>query len=131
MAFTDDAIIPCTPQALAANGLTGDDCTEASLDQFAKFGFFRTVMPSYDRQVGATEAGRQYFINRWNIWKETIEKGADGKPLLDALGNPQPHRDIDSARRERSPTTSTPSSRTTPSCAQMAERDGRATGTRR
>jgi hypothetical protein len=88
MAFTDTSIIPCTPQALAANKLTGDDCTEASLDQFAKFGFFRTAIPGYDRQVGATVAGRQYFINRWNIWQETIAKGADGKPLLDTLGNP-------------------------------------------
>jgi hypothetical protein len=88
MAFTDQATIPCTPKALADNGLTGDDCTEASLDQFAKFGYFRTVRPTYDRQVGATEEGRQYYINRWNIWKETIKKDGDGKPFLDANGNP-------------------------------------------
>ena len=85
------------PRTLAENGLTGDDCTEASLDQFAKFGFFRTVRPTYDRQIGATEEGRQYFINRWNIWKETIKKDADGMPFLDAEGNP--HR-IDPAQRE-------------------------------
>ena len=97
MAYTDTATIPCTPQALAANGLTGDDCTEASLDQFAKFGFFRTVRPTYDRQLGATEEGRQYFINRWNIWKETISKDSDGKPFLDANGNPIR---IDPAQRE-------------------------------
>ncbi len=88
MAFAEDAIIPCNPEALAANKLTGDDCTEASLDQFAKFGFFRTALPGYDRQVGPTQAGRQYYINRWNIWQSTIVKGADGKPLVDALGNP-------------------------------------------
>ncbi len=98
MAFTDTKTIPCTPKDLAANGLTGDDCTEASLDQFAKFGFFRTVRPTYDRQAGATEEGRQYFINRWNIWKETIKKNpSDGKPFLDSEGNP--HR-IDVAQRE-------------------------------
>ena len=56
------------------------------------------MRPTYDRQVGATEEGRQYFINRWNIWKETIKKNpADGKPFLDAEGNP--HR-IDVAQRE-------------------------------
>src|SRR5678815_2008435 len=49
---------------------------------------FRTVRPNYDRQVGATQEGREYFINRWNIWQETIQKGADGKPLLDTQGNP-------------------------------------------
>ena len=32
--------------------------------------------PSYDRQVGATQEGRQYYANRWNIWQETIQKGA-------------------------------------------------------
>ncbi len=56
------------------------------------------MRPTYDRQIGATEEGRQYFINRWNLWKETIKKNpADGKPFLDADGNP--HR-IDVAQRE-------------------------------
>jgi hypothetical protein len=88
MAFTSSSVIPCNPASLQANGLTGDDCTEASLDQFAKFGFFRTALPTYNRQVGSTQEGRQYFANRWNIWKETIQKGVDGKPLADAQGNP-------------------------------------------
>jgi hypothetical protein len=86
MAFGPSGIIPCTAAALKAAGLTGDDCTEAALDQFAKFGYFRTALPGYDRQVGATQEGRQFFINRWNIWQETVEKGSDGKPLLDAQG---------------------------------------------
>jgi uncharacterized protein DUF4953 len=90
MAFTGNAIIPCNPASLKANGLTGDDCTTASLDQFAKFGFFRTANPTYDRQVGSTQEGREFFINRWNIWQETIQKDPnDGKtPLVDAQGNP-------------------------------------------
>ena len=66
---------PLHPAGAGGEQATGDDCTEASLDQFAKFGFFRTVIPGYDRQVGATVAGRQYFINRWNIWQETIDEG--------------------------------------------------------
>jgi hypothetical protein len=88
MAYTSTAAIPCTPQALAQNNLSGDDCTEASLDQFAKFGYFRTARASYDRQVGATEEGRQFYINRWNIWQETIKKNANGERLLDANGDP-------------------------------------------
>jgi hypothetical protein len=88
MAFTADSIIPCNAASLQANGLTGDDCTVASLDQFAKFGFFRTALPTYNRQVGSTQEGRQYYANRWNIWAETIQKQNDGKPLLDAQKNP-------------------------------------------
>ena len=61
-------VIACTPAALQTAGLTGDDCTEAALDQFAKFGFFRTALPTYNRQVGSTQEGRQYYANRWNIW---------------------------------------------------------------
>ena len=80
--------IACTSELLKREGLTGEDCTEASLDQFSKFGYFRTAVPTYDRQVGATQEGRQYFANRWNIWQETIQKGADGKPLLRADGSP-------------------------------------------
>jgi len=88
MAFGSNGIIPCTAAKLKEAGLTGDDCQDAALDQFSKFGFFRTALPTYDRQVGSTQEGRQYFANRWNIWKETIQKGADGKPLLHPDGTP-------------------------------------------
>jgi hypothetical protein len=80
--------VECTPAALAAAGLSGDDCSEAAMDQFSKFGFFRTVRPTYNRQTGAVEEGRQYLANRWNIWQETIEKDGKGVPMLDANGNP-------------------------------------------
>jgi hypothetical protein len=79
--------IACTPAKLKEEGLSGDDCTEASLDQFSKFGYFRTAIPTYDRQVGATQEGRQYYANRWNIWKETIQKGSDGQPLTHPDGS--------------------------------------------
>ncbi|HMF44450.1 MAG TPA: zinc-dependent metalloprotease [Polyangia bacterium] len=89
MAFTADAVIPCNPASLQAAGLTGDDCTTAGLDEFAKFGFFRTALPTYNRQVGSTQEDRLYYANRWNIWQETIAKQNDGKtPILDAQGNP-------------------------------------------
>src|SRR6266540_396696 len=79
--------VECTPAALAAAGLTGDDCSEAAMDQFSKFGFFRTVRPTYNRLTGAVEEGRQYLANRWNIWQETIEKDGKGAPMRDANGN--------------------------------------------
>lgn len=88
MAFGANGIIPCNAASLKAEGLSGDDCTEAALDQFSKFGYFRTGLPTYDRSVGSTQEGREYFANRWNIWQETIQKGADGAPLLDAQKNP-------------------------------------------
>jgi hypothetical protein len=81
--------IDCSAAALAANGLTGDDCADATMDQFAKFGYFRTVRPTYDRQVGATEQGRDYLINRWNIWTgDTIQRDRSGQPLLNKNGDP-------------------------------------------
>jgi len=88
MAFGSQDIIPCTPQALQREGLTGDDCTDAALDQFSKFGYFRTALPNYNRSVGSTQEARQYYANRWNIWKETIQKGADGAPLIGQDGKP-------------------------------------------
>jgi hypothetical protein len=89
MAYGANDIVACTPAALQKEGLTGDDCTEAALDQFAKFGFFRTALPTYNRQVGSTQEGRQYYANRWNIWQETLQK-KDGKVLTDAKGNTFP-----------------------------------------
>ena len=47
----------CTATALKAAGLTGDDCTEAALDQFAKFGYFRTCAPDL-RPAGRRDARR-------------------------------------------------------------------------
>jgi len=88
MAFGSQDIIPCTPAALKREGLTGDDCTDAALDQFSKFGYFRTALPTYNRSVGSTQEARQYYANRWNIWKETIQKGADGAPLIGQDGKP-------------------------------------------
>ena len=59
---------PCTKQVVAQTG--GTDCSSAAMDEFAKFGFFRTVRQTYDPNYGATEQGRQYLANRWNIWKD-------------------------------------------------------------
>ncbi|HVR64939.1 MAG TPA: zinc-dependent metalloprotease [Polyangia bacterium] len=77
---------PCTPKYLAqsAGTFSGADCAPASVGEFDKFGFFRTVRQTYDQRVGATEANRKYYINRWNIWGPDVDKlDADGKTVLD------------------------------------------------
>ncbi|HVZ72989.1 MAG TPA: zinc-dependent metalloprotease [Polyangia bacterium] len=76
----------CTADQLAASGGTysGDDCSPAQVGAFSKFGFFRTVIQTYDRKYGATEAGREYFANRWNIWADV---DSSGKSVWDANGN--------------------------------------------
>lgn len=79
--------VSCDPATLAQNGLSGDDCIDAAVDQFAKFGFFRSVRPGYDPKVGATETNRQYFINRWNIWKNAALVDASGSPIIDPTTN--------------------------------------------
>jgi hypothetical protein len=79
--------VNCDQASLDAVGLTGADCTDLRMDRFAKFGYFRTIRQTYDREVGATEAGRQYFINRWNIWQDAVQKDANGNPAKDANGD--------------------------------------------
>ncbi len=77
---------PCTPKYLAQAGGTfsGADCAPAAVDQFSKFGFFRTVRQNYDRRAGVTEAARKYYINRWNIWGPDVDKlDVDGKTIQD------------------------------------------------
>jgi uncharacterized protein DUF4953 len=80
--------VDCTPAALTAAGLSGADCVNATVNQFSKFGYFRTVRQTYDAQVGATEQGRDYLINRWNIWEKTIARDASGNPMVDSNNNP-------------------------------------------
>jgi Met-zincin len=80
--------VDCTPDALAAAGLSGADCQPFALGQFSKFGFFRTVRPNYNAQEGATTQQREYLANRWNIWQNTIQRDANGKPIMDSNDNP-------------------------------------------
>jgi hypothetical protein len=87
VAFTANGVIPCTTDALAAAGLTGDDCSDANLPQFAKFGYFRTAVPTYDPKVGATQQGRQYLINRWNLWQTAAHVDASGNPMVISNGS--------------------------------------------
>jgi hypothetical protein len=85
--------IPCTPQTfdLAEGQYSGSDCTPASVDGFKKFGFFRTIVQTYDRNYGTTEAGRKYYANRWNIWQDLDDAG---KPINHGDGTwaPYEHR---------------------------------------
>lgn len=84
----DGSALPCDSATLSRSGgqLTGADCTEAAADQFAKFGFFRTVRQVYDPRAGATEVGRKYYANRWNIWANSISRTETGEPRTDADG---------------------------------------------
>ncbi len=85
---TNGDALPCTPDNLAQNGLSGADCQTATMGQFSKFGFFRTVRQNYNAQVGATTQQRDYFINRWNVWQSTIQRDAAGNPIMDSNNNP-------------------------------------------
>lgn len=64
----ENGVVPCSKAVVAQTG--GTDCSAAAMDQFAKFGFFRTVRQTYDPNYGSTEQGRQYLANRWNVWKD-------------------------------------------------------------
>ncbi len=37
---------------------------------FDKFGYFRTERDAYDRRHGETHSGKEYWINRFNIWAD-------------------------------------------------------------
>jgi hypothetical protein len=79
---------PTSSQDLANLGLSGADCQPFSVGQFSKFGFFRSARQGYNAQVGATTQAREYLINRWNIWQNTIQRNANGEPIPDSNGNP-------------------------------------------
>lgn len=74
--------ILCTPENLKSylGGVyTQSDCSDAGLDVFQRFGFFRTVRQEYDRKAGTNLANRKYYANRWNIWKKS--KADDGTAI--------------------------------------------------
>ena len=49
-----------------------DDCYQYTVDIFARYGYFRTMRYLYDQERGYNLSGRQYLINRWNIWKKSF-----------------------------------------------------------
>jgi Met-zincin len=67
----------CTADTFKTAGgqYDGNDCTPATVGGFSKFGFFRTVVQTYNRGYGATEEGRKYYANRWNIWADVDAQG--------------------------------------------------------
>ena len=77
---------PCTADTfqLAGGAYSGNDCSPAITGAFSKFGFFRTIVQTYNRNYGATEDGREYFANRWNIWADV---DTSGKSLFNADGS--------------------------------------------
>jgi hypothetical protein len=81
-------LVNCDPQDLTNAGLSGADCQPFSVGQFSKFGFFRSARQGYNAQVGATTQAREYLINRWNIWQNTIQRNASGDPIVDSSNNP-------------------------------------------
>jgi hypothetical protein len=98
--WTDNGPRACDSTVLSATGGTysGADCQQVGADQFSKFGFFRTVRQTYDRRTGAVEVQRKYLANRWNIWQATVERDANGQPLLDSAGKP-----VRMAEKDRKP----------------------------
>jgi hypothetical protein len=80
----------CDDSTLSQTGGTfsGADCSRVGADEFSKFGFFRTVRQYYDPKLGAVELTRKYLANRWNIWKSSIDRDANGNPKLNADGTP-------------------------------------------
>ncbi len=74
----NNGVFPCSKQVIAQTG--GADCSAAAVDQFSKFGFFRTVRQTYDPKYGTTEQGRQYLANRWNIWKDPAAANKPSAP---------------------------------------------------
>ncbi|MCK6571975.1 zinc-dependent metalloprotease [Myxococcota bacterium] len=47
----------------------------------SRFGYFRSEMYTYDEQRGVADAGRQYLINRHNIWKTAYDDAGELIPI--------------------------------------------------
>lgn len=46
---------------------------------FDKFGYFRTEREAYDRRRGETNTGKEFFINRFHMWKDAPACVRDGE----------------------------------------------------
>lgn len=57
-----------------------DDCYQYTIPIFENFGYFRTVRWLYDQERGYRLDGRQYLINRWNIWKQSKDENGNWIP---------------------------------------------------
>ncbi len=58
-----------------------NECSPASYDLFARFGYFRTERVAWDKGIGTSDTQRRYYANRWNIWQSMFD---DSGKLLDA-----------------------------------------------
>jgi hypothetical protein len=52
----------------------------------SRFGYFRSERFTYDEQRGLTDVGREYLVNRHDIWKASFRE--DGSPI------PMPEREV-------------------------------------
>src|SRR5262249_27669523 len=83
---------PCTGTTLAHYGglFNRADCSAASVPGFSNIRFFRTIRQTYDPRYGATELGRKYYANRWNIWQDSyVRDPSTGAQMMNADGTPQ------------------------------------------
>jgi Met-zincin len=65
-----------------------DDCKQYEVPVFSRFGYFRTERQRFDRENGFTLSGREQYINRWNIWKETRYPDGTSMPVRDRIPKP-------------------------------------------
>ncbi len=84
-----------------------DRCRPLTFDYFGRFGYFRTELMEFDENYAASEFGRRYYANHFNIWQTAY--GEDGelldmterkpKPIVYHL-NPEYPRDMIPAAQE-------------------------------
>ncbi len=65
-----------------------DDCKQYEVPVFSRFGYFRTERQQFDRENGFTLSGREQYINRWNIWKETKNSDNTVMSVRDRIPKP-------------------------------------------
>ena len=61
------------------------DCKQQTTPIFARFGYFRTDRHKYDRKQGFLFSGKKQYINRWNIWQESLTKEEKPIPLKERI----------------------------------------------
>jgi hypothetical protein len=57
------------------------NCSESSIEQLDRFGFFRAERPGYNRETGTNrDEDRNYLANIHDIWQQSFETASDGTP---------------------------------------------------
>ena len=65
-----------------------DSCSPLTFDYFGRFGYFRTDRVEFDEGYGASEIGRRFYANHFNVWQTAFDEEGNSLPLDERAPKP-------------------------------------------